>query len=310
MKEIYQKKSSILKSIREYFYTTSAIEVFTDISQKFPNLDPNVYPVEVNFFNEKRERIGMYLHTSPEIQMKKVLSEIRTDIFQITKVFRNFEGSSKHKTEFTMLEWYRVGYDLKDLMEDTKNIFINASVSVNRFPVCNFKGKKYDLTKWNYITVEEAFHNFTGCYLEIDSLNNFLTRREKNFKPTDNFEELFYMVYAFYIEPNLGKEEPTFIYNYPPQFAALSKVENGVARRFEAYIDGIELVNGYQELNDRYQQLNRFRQELDRKKMEGLEYKIDYDFIEAVGSMPDCSGASLGIDRLFMVLLNRDSIHF
>lgn len=306
----YKYKNNILKSIRDYFYQTGAIEVFTEIAQPYPNLDPNIYPVEVELYNEKREKLKYYLHTSPEIQMKKILADIKTDIFQITKVFRNFEGSAKHKIEFLMLEWYRVGYNIEDLMEDTKNIFVNSAISVYGRPQIDFRGKRFDLTKWQMITVEEAFYNFCDCYLDTDSLNRFLLKNEPSFKPSDDFEELFYRIYAFYVEPNLGKEKPTFIYDYPPQFAALSKVEKGKAKRFEAYIDGVELVNGYWELNDQSQQLERFKHEIERKRDEGFNYEIDMEFIEAVGRLPDCSGASLGIDRLFMVLLNKESIHF
>ncbi|MEZ0323104.1 MAG: elongation factor P--(R)-beta-lysine ligase [Hydrogenothermaceae bacterium] len=310
MLEIYHKKSKILKSIRDYFYDTGAIEVFTDIAQDYPNLDPNIYPVEVNFYNEKREKIIKYLHTSPELQMKKILSQIKTDIFQITKVFRNFEGSSKHKIEFTMLEWYRVNYSLEDLMEDTKNIFINACKSIYNDEKFIYKDKLFDLSDWEKITVEEAFYRYTGCYLNVDNLNRFLEKKEKTFKYTEDFEELFYRVYAFYVEPNLGKDKPTFIYAYPPEFAALSKVEYGKAKRFEVYISGVELVNGYHELNDHQEQLRRFEKEVERKKIEGFNYKIDYEFIECLKNLPNCSGASLGVDRLFMLLLNKDSIHF
>lgn len=310
MKEAYKKKSDILKSIRDYFYKTGAIEVFTDIAQPYPNLDPNIYPVEVNLYNERREKLRYYLHTSPEIQMKKILSQIKTDIFQITKVFRNFEGSTKHKIEFLMLEWYRVGYGLEDLMEDTKNIFKESATVLYQKPQLRFKGKTFDLTDWDKITVEEAFYNFCGCYVELDSLNKFLLKKEPGFKPSDDFEEVFYRVYAFYVEPNLGKDKPTFIYDYPPRFAALSKVENGKAKRFEGYIGGVELVNGYWELNDKQQQLERFKQEVERKREEGFEYQVDMEFIKAVGRLPDCSGASLGLDRLFMVLMDKESIHF
>lgn len=310
MIELFRRKSDVIKSIRCYFYDTGAIEVFTDIAQEFPNLDSNVYPVDIYIFNEKRERLKRYLHTSPEIQMKKILSNIKSDIFQICKVFRNFEGSAKHKVEFLMLEWYRVGYSLQDLMEDTKRIFIHSALSIYDRPYIIFKGREFDLTDWEEISVSEAFYEFCGCDIDIDSLNRFLEKKESIFKPTDNFEELFYKVYAFYVEPNLGREKPTFIYDYPPEFAALSKIVDGKGKRFEAYIHGVELVNGYWELNDPQQQLERFKEEVERKRQEGFEYKIDMEFIQAVANLPDCSGASLGLDRMFMVLLDKESIYF
>lgn len=306
---LYVEKSKILKSIRDYFYKTQAIEVFTDILQDFPNLDNNIYPIELEVFNEKKEKLKKYLHTSPEPQMKKILSEIKSDIFQITKVFRNFEGSYKHKIEFTMLEWYRVGYNLQDLMEDTKNIFIETAISLYKKPKIVYKGKTYDLTNWESITIDEAFYKYTSIYPDdIDKMNKFLKEKENYFIETQDFEELFFRIYAFYVEPYLGLENPTFIYDYPPILSAFAKIENGKGKRFEAYINGIELVNGYWELNDPTELEERLKKDVEKKKLEGYDYNINYEFIEASKNLPECSGASLGVDRLTMVLLNRDSI--
>ncbi|MCX7739089.1 MAG: elongation factor P--(R)-beta-lysine ligase [Hydrogenothermaceae bacterium] len=310
MLHIYKRKSDILRSIRDHFYQTEAIEVITDIAQEYPNLDPNVYPVEVNLFNERKGRLKRYLHTSPEIQMKKILSKVKSHIFQITKVFRNFEGSKKHKIEFTMLEWYRVGYSLDDLMEDTKEIFLTSCRAVHCSDTFFFRGKKYNLRDWDKVSVDEAFYRYTGCYPDIDSLNSFLREKEGLLRPIEEFEEIFYRVYAFYVEPRLGAERPVFIYDYPPEFAALSRVVDGKGKRFEAYIDGIELVNGYWELNDHREQRRRFEEEVKKKRREGFEYTVDEEFVEAVKELPECSGASLGIDRLFMVMFDREDIHF
>jgi lysyl-tRNA synthetase class 2 len=304
-----QQKSIIIKAIREYFDKTGACEVLTDILQKYPNLDPNIYPLETKATNEKGEEILYYLHTSPEIQMKKILSKYKKDIYQITKVFRNFEGSKKHKIEFTMLEWYRVGYDLDDLMDDTQNIFIEAAISLYKKPVVFYKNKKYDFRKVEKITVDEAFYKYTGVYPEdYEGLLRFLKEKE-NLNKKIEYEEAFFRVYAFYVEPELGKENLTFIYDYPPKFSALAKIENGKGKRFEAYINGLELVNGYFELTDPKEQEKRFLEDIKIKEKEtGKKYEIDYEFIESLKNMPASSGASLGIDRLFMVLFNKDSI--
>jgi len=306
-----QKKAKIIQSIRDYFINTDSLEVFTDIIQYYPNLDSNIYPVELIIYNEKKEPIQAFLHTSPEIQMKKILSKIKKDIFQITKVFRNYEGSYKHKIEFTMLEWYRVGYNLSDLMEDTKNLFIYTAININKKPKINYKGKIFDLTDWEKITVEEAFYRYTSVYLDnIDSMNKFLKEKE-NFKGSDDWEELFFRIYAFYVEPFLGVDKPTFIYDYPKQLGLLSKVENNKAKRFEAYIDGIELVNGYYEATDYQYVYDILKNDIIKKEKEtGIKYKIDDEFLDAIRNLPECSGASLGVDRFIMILLNKDSIHF
>jgi lysyl-tRNA synthetase class 2 len=310
MKKIYSDKSTIIKSIREYFYKTGSIEVFTDILQDFPNLDNNIYPVELFVYDERSQPIRKFLHTSPEPSMKKILSEIKIDIFQITKVFRNYEGSYKHKIEFTMLEWYRVGYDLDDLMEDTQNIFIESAISLYKKPKIKYKGREYNLLDWQKITVDEAFYIYAGIYPEdIDKMNKFLKEKESYFKESQDWEELFFRIYAFYVEPNLGKEKPTFIYDYPPQLSAFAKVKDGKGKRFEAYINGIELVNGYHELNDPVELESRLKQDIEKKKKEGFNYPLDTEFIKASQNLPECSGASLGIDRLIMILLDLESIH-
>ena len=311
-KDLFTKKSKVIKSIRNYFYKTDAIEVFTNILNDYPNLDSNIYPVELEVFNEKNEKLKKYLHTSPEIEMKKILSEIKSDIFQITKVFRNYEGSPKHSIEFTMLEWYRVDYDLQDLMEDTQNIFIESANTIYKKPVIDYQGKVYDLRKSEKISVNEAFYKFTGIYPDsIEKMNDFLKKNEKHFKPSDDWESLFFRIYAFYIEPNLGKEKLTFIYDYPPELSAMAKVVDGKGKRFEAYINGIELVNGYWELNDAEELEKRLIEDIKTKEKEtGKKYKIDKEFLKAIKNLPECSGASLGIDRWLMILFQKEDIHF
>jgi len=310
-KDLFTKKSKVIKSIRNYFYKTDAIEVFTNILNDYPNLDSNIYPVELEVFNEKNEKLKKYLHTSPEIEMKKILSEIKSDIFQITKVFRNYEGSPKHSIEFTMLEWYRIDYDLQDLMDDTQNIFIESTNSIYKKPVIDFQGKIFDLKEAEKISVDEAFYKFTGIYPDsIEKMNDFLKKNEEHFKYSDNWEDLFFRIYAFYVEPNLGKEKLTFIYDYPPELSAMAKIVDEKGKRFEAYINGVELVNGYWELNNGEELEERLIKDIKNKEKEtGKKYKIDKEFLKAIQNLPECSGASLGIDRWLMILFNKSSIH-
>ena len=311
-KDLYIKKYKVLKAIRTYFELTGAIEVITDILRDYPNLDSNIYPLEVKYFkSDGRKKLG-YLHTSPEYEMKIILSKIKRDIYQITKVFRNYEGSKIHKTEFLMLEWYRVEYNLDDLMEDTKNIFIQSALSIYKKTKIRFNGIEYDLSNWEKLTVEEAFYRYTKVDIyDKNSLYKFLINsplKHSNINP-NNWEELFYTVYSFYIENNLGKDKPTFIYNYPKELGALSEIEGSIAKRFEAYIGGIELVNGYQELRDSRLLKEILQQDIDKKYREtGKRYNLDRNFINSVKDLPKCSGASLGIDRLFMVLLDLKKI--
>ncbi|SNZ03345.1 lysyl-tRNA synthetase, class 2 [Persephonella hydrogeniphila] len=311
MIDIYIKKHKVMKAIREYFEKTGSIEVFTPIMNRFPNLDSNIFPVELQVENSCGESIKAYLHTSPEYNMKKILSQIKQDIHQITHVFRNYEGSKLHTVEFMMLEWYRVGKDMYQLMEDTKSIFVESALSIYNKTEILFRGKKYDLSKWEKITLEEAFYRYTGTDLENrDSLYKFLKNspiKHERISP-ENYEELFFTVYSFYVEPNLGKDIPTFVYDFPPEFSALSKVIDGKGKRFEAYIGGVELVNGYYELIDREKVKDALEKDKEKKSKSGKDYPVDYEFINSTVNLPECSGASLGIDRLLMVLLNKNEI--
>jgi lysyl-tRNA synthetase class 2 len=311
-KNLIKAKSDILKAIRDYFYKTGALEVFTNILREYPNLDSNIYPLEVKYTLSNGESKKGYLHTSPEYEMKILLAEIKNDIYQITKVFRNFEGSKRHKIEFLMLEWYRVNYDLNDLMEDTKNIFIQSAKALYNSPEIIFNSKRYNLTDWEKISVEDAFLKYTGVDInDKNSMYEFLKNspiKHEGLNP-DNWEEMFYTIYSFYVEKNLGLEKPTFIYLYPKELGALAEVENDKALRFEAYIGGLELVNGYQELRDKEKLRKILNKDAEIKKKEtGKEFPVDNEFINSIENLPKCSGASLGLDRLFMVLLNINDI--
>ncbi|WP_051654184.1 elongation factor P--(R)-beta-lysine ligase [Persephonella sp. KM09-Lau-8] len=304
MINLIKSRAAVIKAIRDYFAKTGSTEVETPILNIYPNLDPHIYPVELKVENSEGKQITAYLHTSPEYNMKKILAAYKKDIHQITHVFRNYEGSFKHTIEFLMLEWYRVDYNLDMLMEDTKRIFMETAKALyNRYEI-EYKGKKYNLENWEKITVDEAFYKYTGIYPDQkEKLYQFLKNspmKHGNLKEED-YETNFFLAYSFYVEPHLGKEKPTFIYDYPPEFSALAKIINGKGKRFEAYIGGLELVNGYYELTDPV--------ELgERLKKEAKNHKIDTAFIKTAEKMPECSGASLGIDRLLMVLLNKKNI--
>ncbi len=306
---IYTAKHTVIKAIREYFENSGSIEVFTPYLNRYPNLDPNIFPVECEIEKSNGNRFTAYLHTSPEYNMKKILSILKNDIYQICHVFRNYEGSDRHTVEFMMLEWYRLQYSLDKLMEDTKNIFIETAVSLFDKPVISFKGKEYNLENWEKITVDEAFYRYTGIYPDdFEGLVHFLKKSPIYHSVSNDYETVFYTVYAFYVEPNLGTEQPTFIYDYPPEFSALAKVENNRGKRFEAYIGGLELVNGYYEINNPIELKKRIEKDRNEKAKSGKLYPVDEEFINSCTDIPEFSGASLGIDRLMMVLLNKEKI--
>ncbi|NPA54052.1 MAG: elongation factor P--(R)-beta-lysine ligase, partial [Aquificae bacterium] len=191
-----------------------------------------------------------------------------------------------------------------------KNIFIETALAIHKKTKVFFQKKEYDLSNWEKITVDEAFYKYAEVYPDEYEKMVSLIREKLHFAGSNlDYETAFFLIYSHFVEPNLGKEKPTFIYDYPPEFSALAKIVNGKGKRFEAYINGLELVNGYYEENNPEEIKKRFNADIQKKKKEiGENFPIDKEFLESLRNLPECSGASLGVDRLMMVLLNKDNI--
>ncbi|MCC5831550.1 MAG: hypothetical protein JJU12_00705 [Chlamydiales bacterium] len=213
-----------------------------------------------------------FLHSSPEYGMKRLLAEGIGDIYQISHVFRKDERGELHNPEFTMVEWYRCALSFEEMIEETL-----AFISLFLPSSCSFQRIGY----------REAFLRYVGHYPES------LEERDR--------------LFAFEIEPEL---HAAVIFAFPPEQAALSRVEKGVARRFEVYYKGVELANGYHELADAEEQRRRFERNNRQRLLLGKEtYPIDTLFLEALDEgMPDCCGVAVGFDRLMMVRHERRSI--
>jgi len=223
-----------------------------------------------------------YLATSPEFFMKRLLAEGFGDIFSLTHAFRKGESGKLHNCEFNIAEWYRIGFSAEELQQEILDL-------VNCITGFNLPLKR---TPW-----QTAFE----C-VDMEKLK----AEHKNW----TLEEIEDYAMATLIEPNLGKNCGEFIVDYPPKRAALAKVRNNVACRFELYVNGIELCNGYEELTDAKEQRKRFLEDIEiRKKMGKPIPKIDEDFLAALEKgMPECSGVALGLDRLYMLALGKDDI--
>jgi elongation factor P--(R)-beta-lysine ligase len=237
-----------------------------------------------------------YLHTSPELCMKRLLASGYSHIFQICKCFRQNERGRKHLPELTMLEWYTSGTDYFDMMAQTEELLGYVAKNIKSGSHLVYQGNKIDLKKpWPRISVAEAFEKFTSTTLE-----KALSK--------DLFDELM----TSEIEPNLGRKRPVFLCDYPASFAPLAMVKPGnpsLAQRFELYIAGLELCNAYTELTDPEEQRTRF--EIERNKRHGLGkgvYPMPEKFLESLKFMPAASGNALGIDRLVMLFADTTKI--
>jgi lysyl-tRNA synthetase class 2 len=247
--------------------------------------------------------------------MKKLLGANFGNIFTITKTFRNGEiGGDTHNPEFTMLEWYRVNADYKDLMKDCEKLVKTLAKKDQII----YQNHKIDLkTPWEKFSCEELFQKY--CKISLDqnrTLKKFKkAAEEKNLdtKFCKDWDDIFFKIFLNNIEPHLGKGKPTFVYDYPSTQAALAKkcTKNPFfAQRFELYIGGIEIANAFSELTDEKEQKARLIEEQKiRKKLKKTIFDIDGEFLASLKSIQqNCAGIALGVDRLFMILMDKKKI--
>jgi lysyl-tRNA synthetase class 2 len=224
--------------------------------------------------------------------MKRLLAGGYQRIFQISKCFRAAERGNKHLPEFTMLEWYVAQFDYHQIMYQCEAMLINAFNDMGYDHDFAWQNRKISLASpWERISVADAFLKYAPVTLE-----EVLAR--------DKFDEIM----VEYIEPRLGIDRPTFIYDYPAKLAALAKIKMNdptVAERFELYIGGLELANGFSELTDANEQRQRFEEALKlRSAKNWARYFMPEKFLQALQTMPEAAGIALGIDRLLMILAN------
>ena len=292
-----EARSSLYTQTREFFASRNVLEVETPIIQASAVTDPYIESIPAHNIDSE-----LYLHTSPEYCMKRMLAFYKQDIYQLCKVFRAGESGRYHHFEFTMLEWYRVGWSYQKLM-----------LEVNEF----IKFLSKDKIKLGE-TVFTSYQDIFIKYCEIDPMqaNQAEYIRACQFADISLTEKLSEQGYQELlldqaIAPQFPKDQLTFIYDFPMQQAELAKInQNGVAERFELYIGAIELANGFQELTDADEQLERFKADnIKREQNNRNQIDIDKKFLAALqAGVPESSGVALGIDRLLMLLLGASEI--
>lgn len=281
------RRSELLRAVREAFYAEEFTEVATEV--KIPAPAPEEYIESVACQGE-------FLRTSPELAMKQLLCAGMERIFQIGPAFRAEERGRKHREEFTILEYYAVNWDYRKLAEFTANMLHFACKKLSGQSVINYQGRQIDFQKSSFITVDEAFCRFAGVSaFDADKAGTF--------------DELMVLK----VEPELGKNCPEFLIDYPASRASLSrlsKTDSRVAERWELYINGIELGNAFGELTDAAEQRRRFADALEFRKNAGmLTYPEAAEFLDALEKgMPESSGCAIGFDRLAMIFCNASDI--
>jgi lysyl-tRNA synthetase class 2 len=280
-------RAKIIQAVRLFFVEKGYLEVETPYLIPAPAPEPHIDAVSAG---------GAFLHTSPELCMKRLLAAGYPKIFQICRCFREAERGEAHLPEFTMLEWYHAGEDYTGLMDECEEMIIDVSRSIGLGEKIRYEAHEIDLRKpWSRISLKDAFRQYASLSLE-DALTS------------GRFDE----VMVTEIEPNLGLPKPAFLYDYPVSLAALARVKKGdplVAERFELYMAGLELANAFSELTDAYEQGARFEKDREKRRNLGKTvYPLPEKFLRALPHMPESAGIALGVDRLAMLFCNRKSI--
>jgi elongation factor P--(R)-beta-lysine ligase len=280
-------RAGIIQSIRRFFIEQEFLEVET------PNLVPAPVPeAHIDLLSTKQG----FLQASPEQCMKRLLSEGFPKIFQICKCYRDGERGHLHLPEFTLLEWYREGADYADLMTDCEALILHVARDLGLDETIKYRGHVIDLhPPWERVTVREAFDAYSPV-----PLNEALE--------SGSFDEMT----VLHIEPNLYKEKPVFLYDYPASMASLARLKQTnpeVAERFELYMGGLELANAFSELIDPVEQEVRFEKENDIREKHGRQrYPMPEKFLKALQTMPSSAGIAFGVDRLVMLLTDSEKI--
>ncbi len=313
----YKNTLLVKRAIHEFLQKKGYLEI--DLPVLSPVLIPEsyleVFETEFRYLNKKEK---LYLTPSPELFLKRLLVEGVGDCYYLGKSFRNSEPNSpKHTPEFNMLEFYKVGKDYKYVAQEVMQMLqhIASALTGNNFKI-TYQNKEISLTSMEELTVAQAFERYAGIVgEELFHEEVFLIKAKQKGYTTEGFsyEDLFSQIYTQEVEPHLGTNGcPTFLYDYPVAFAALSKPNDDglTAQRFEFYINGLELGNCYGELQDWYMQKERLEEEEKLRKQAGkIEHPSDWGFVESLKKgLPDCSGIAIGIDRLAMVFADVSEI--
>ncbi|GAB4185668.1 MAG: EF-P lysine aminoacylase EpmA [Thalassobaculales bacterium] len=307
------QRQAVLAAIRRFFAERGFVEAETPCLQFSPGLEPHLMAFSTVLVQPQGSRSRLYLHTSPEFTLKKLLVAGEPRLFHLARVFRNGERSATHHPEFTMLEWYRAGAAYTDIMEDCEALF-RAAAEAAGVRSLSFGGRSADpFAPWQRISVAEAFARFAGIELagllgpEPAPLAAAARAAGIRVAADDRWSDIFTRVMLEKVEPRIGLGAPTILYDYPASEAALSRPkpeDPRFAERFEIYACGVELANAFGELTDPVEQRRRFEADMALKeRLYGVRYPIDEDFLAALAhGMPQAAGIALGVDRLVMLL--------
>ena len=304
-------RQNFYASLRASLGRLGYLEVETPCLVPAPGMEPHISAFEVPFIPETdvgRPRT-LYLHSSPEYAMKRLLADGAGPLFQICKVFRNGEVSRTHNPEFSMLEFYRPEADMTAVMAELEAVLAAADVALG---ASGFFAR----TPYERLTVREAVGRAADVDLaqcpDATTLRAAVRRVGVDAPEGESFEDVFFRLFLSRVEPSLGASRPTYLTEYPAPMASLARLkptDASVAERFELYAHGLELANGFSELTDAQEQRRRLLEEQAQRRAAGRAvYPLDEAFLEAVGRLPPSGGVAVGLDRLLMLFAASEDI--
>lgn len=300
--QVAQEKAKLLNKIRLFFEHRSIVEVETPLLSQGTVTDVHLeaFLCRYNFLMKGSK--DYYLQTSPEFAMKRLLASGYGSIYQICKAFRHEEHGRQHNPEFSIIEWYRIDFDHHDLMREIEELLIEL----------------LSCTHVEKITYQAAFIQYVGIDPLTVTKSSCISLIKQNeifdsWLADEDLDTLLQYIFSQLIEPKIGIVTPCFVYSFPSSQSSLAKLNDKdprVANRFECYYQGIELLNGFEELTDADQQYQRFVKDNEQRLIRGLPtMPIDTNFISALQhGMPACAGVALGFDRLLMLITNAKHI--
>ncbi len=302
--DVIRRRAEMLGRIRAYFVAEQVLEVQTPLLSAAAASDPQIESIAALPASGPRK----YLQTSPEYPMKRLLAAGVGDCYQVCPVFRDGESGRLHNPEFTMIEWYRVAFGVAQLQQDVDRLLRGACEGIRTFAPARL------------VTYRDAIANACGIDCRkagATDIRQVLAARGIAPSSTTDWDRDAWLdlLMGAVVGPSLGHDAPVFVRDYPASQATLARLRpepdgSSVAERFELYVDGVELANGFHELGDALEQQQRFEQDLLIRQQRGqAQNPLDGRLLAALGhGLPDCAGVALGFDRLVMVALGLPSL--
>ena len=305
-----RRRGELTRATRGFFDARGYTEVETPYAVPVPGEEVHLRAFRTERVDPYGVRTPLWLHTSPEFAMKKLLVAGAGPIWQLARVWRNEEGSDTHAPEFTMLEWYRPGASLAELMDETEALLCAVLPAT-----LTCRGVTTSLHRFERLTMTEAFARWVGADV-LGTAGNapaLAAQAGARLREAETWEDLFFRLLLERVEPHLGRDHPTFLTHWPAAQAALARRDPADARgalRFELFVCGMELANAFEELTDPAEQRARFAADRARREaLYGPGWGTDEAFLAALDhNMPEGSGIALGFDRLAMVASGADRI--